>query len=88
VPDNATGDHYVPPPPPPIHINDPVNAVLLGGVIGAPLVYVIVGMLIDWEPFGIGALCVVVFVVCFIALVVRAKPRARPRDGWDNGAVL
>ena len=65
--DNESGDNFVPPEPPPIKINNPVTALLLIGVIGAPLVWVIVGMLLTFEPAKLGIVCVLIFVGCFVA---------------------
>lgn len=87
--DNESADHYQPPDPPPIQIKDPVTALLLIGVIGAPLVWVIVGMLLTFEPARLGILCVLIFVGCFVALVARSKGGGSSRDdGWDDGSVL
>lgn len=86
--DNESADHYQPPEPPPIKISDPITALLLIGVVGAPLVWVIVGILLSFEPIRLGTVCVLIFVICFVALVVRSKNRPRQDDGWDDGAVL
>jgi hypothetical protein len=89
VHDNETADSYVPPDPPPVKINDPVTALLLIGVIGAPLVWVIVGILLTFEPTRLGIACVIVFVGCFVALVARSgRAPKQEADGWDDGAVL
>ena len=86
--DNETGDSYVPPSPPPIHINDPINAIALIGVIGAPLLFVLVGVLAEFQTTFLSFFCTFIFVVSFVTLVARAKTRPRPDDGWDDGAVL
>lgn len=87
--DNEISDHYRPPMPEPVRVNDPIKALALGGVIGAPLLFVFVGMILAYEPPLIGAVCAVVFVASFVTLFVRAdRNRAPIDDGWDNGAVL
>ncbi len=86
--DNETGEHYVPPEVQPIRITDPINGLALIGVIGAPLVFVLVGMLARFQTLAIGTLCVLIFVASFVTLVVRAQNRPRQDDGWDDGAVL
>lgn len=86
--DNESADNFVPPEPPPIKINDPVTAILLIGVIGAPLVWVIVGMLLAYEPVRLGTACVLIFVICFVALVARNKGGVSQGDGWDDGTRL
>lgn len=86
--DNETSDHFKPPDPPPLRIKDPITALLLIGVIGAPLLWVVVGILLTFEPTRLGIFCVLVFVGCFIGLVVRAKDRPSIDDDWDDGAVL
>lgn len=86
--DNETGDHYVPEEPPPIRITDPIKGIALIGVIGAPIIFVILGMLLAFEPPLIGAMCVIIFVASFITLVARAQKRPPQDDGWDDGAVL
>ncbi len=86
--DNESADNFVPPEPPPIKINDPITALCLIGVIGAPLVWVIVGMLLTFEPARLGFLCVLIFVACFVTLVVRNKGGGSNGDGWDDGTKL
>ena len=87
--DNESADNFVPPEPPPIKVTDPIKAAALAGVIGAPLVFVIVGMLLTFEPVRLGTLCVVVFVVSFLVLFFRSPSDRAPRDsGWDDGATL
>jgi len=87
--DNESGDNFVPPEPPPNKINNPVTALLLIGVIGAPLVWVIVGMLLTFEPAKLGIVCVLIFVGCFVALVVRSQGGGSPpREGWEDGTAL
>lgn len=86
--DNESADHYQPPDPPPIKIKDPVTALLLIGVIGAPLLWVFVGMILAYEPTRLGILCVLIFVGCFVALVVRSGDKTSKEDGWDDGSVL
>lgn len=86
--DNESADNFVPPEPPPIKINDPITAICLIGVIGAPLVWVIVGMLLTFEPARLGIVCVLIFIICFVTLVVRNKSGSTARDGWDDGTAL
>ncbi|MEI8081498.1 MAG: hypothetical protein WCI74_06590 [Actinomycetes bacterium] len=91
--DNETGDHFVPPPVAPIssQIGDPVKFAAICGVIGAPIVFVFSAIFFDdWRlQFGFGVLCVVVFVVSFIVLFVRAgKSPSHPREGWEDGTEL
>ncbi len=86
--DNESGEHFVAPDPGPIAIDDPIRAAALAGVIGAPILFVLIGMLLGFAPLVIGTLCVLVFCVSFITLVVRAKDRLPVDEGWDDGAVL
>lgn len=86
--DNESGDNFVPPEPPPIKINDPITAICLIGVIGAPLVWVIVGMLLTFEPARLGIVCVLIFIICFVTLVVRNKSGSTPSEGWEDGTQL
>jgi len=86
--DNESADHFVPPEPPPIKIDDPIKAAALIGVVGAPILFVLVGILVGFAPIVIGTICVLVFCASFVVLVVRAKNRAPHDDGWDDGAVL
>ena len=86
--DNESADHYRPPEPPPIAVKDPITAIALIGVIGAPLVFVIIGILLTYEPTRLGLICVFVFVASFGVLFFRSKNRPAKADDWDDGAVL
>lgn len=86
--DNETDDHYVPPDPPKIQISDPITAAAIIGVIGAPLLLVLLAIFTISFPLLLGVPCALVFVVSFATLFVRAKDRPRQDDGWDDGAVL
>ncbi|MGV1036515.1 MAG: hypothetical protein ACOYD0_05755 [Candidatus Nanopelagicales bacterium] len=81
-------DGFDPPAVPRVRFDDPIKGAAIVGVIGAPVVYVIVGILLTYQPVIVGAVCVVVFAASFITLFVRAKDRAPQDDGWDDGAVL
>jgi hypothetical protein len=87
--ENETAGDFVPPDPPPIKVTDPITAAALAGVIGAPLVFVIVGILLTYEPVRLGSLCVAVFVASFLVLFFRSSSDRAPRDsGWDDGSAL
>jgi len=87
--DNESADKFVPPEPPPIQITDPIKAAALAGVIGAPLVFVIVGMLLAYEPVKLGSACVLIFVISFLVLFFRSPSDRAPRDsGWEDGSAL
>ena len=87
--DNESADNFVPPEPPPIKVNDPITAAALAGVIGAPLVFVIVGILLTYEPVRLGSACVLIFVISFLVLFFRSPSDRAPRDsGWDDGSAL
>ena len=87
--DYSDHDKFVPPPAPPIKLSsDPITVLAWIGVLGGPLVIVLVGILASSIPVLLGAIATIAFVGGFVTLVARAKPRAKQDDGWDDGAVL
>lgn len=77
-------DSYVPPPAPPIPLPPTDRLVAWIGVLGAPLVMLVVAALQISLPGWAGLLLVGSFVGGFLYLVFRT-PRS-PRDPWDDGA--
>lgn len=81
-------DHYVPPVPPPLPRLDRLARFSWIGLIGGPLVLLLVVVLnlrVDRVvPFAAGA----AFIAGFITLVARMPDRARDEDDWDDGAVV
>lgn len=78
--------HYVPPPPPEIPEGTPVERLAWAGVIGGPLVILLITVT-GWSPpafVGLGA--GLATLAGFVTLVWHL-PEGRP-DGWDDGARL
>lgn len=76
-------EHFVPPPAPPIPRPEPRRLIAWGGLVGAPLialVLLVVGALPSWVSF----LLFCWFVGGFAYLV--ATMRTSAGDGWDDGA--
>jgi hypothetical protein len=79
--------HFVPPDPPPLAIPEPSRLLAWAGVLGTPLVMLVLVLFsvtpADWVSF----LMVVVFVGGFVYLVATMR---RDDDHWpgDDGAVL
>ena len=76
-------EHFVPPPTPPISLPEPPRLVAWAGLIGAPLLallLLVLGVLSQWAAFGLFCW----FTGGFAYLV--ATMRGDGRDGWDDGA--
>lgn len=84
--DSRDDDRYVPPEPPPLPRGDLVSRLAWGGILGAPLFFVVVALFWRSAPAWLVMTAVVAFVAGFATLVARMPDRRD--DGWDDGAVL
>ena len=78
--------HFVPPPPPEIPEGTPIKRLAWAGVLGGPLIILLIA-LTGWDPpsiVGIGA--GLATLAGFVTLVWQ-MPEGR-EDGWDDGARL
>lgn len=78
--------HFVPPPPPDIPEGTPVTRLAWAGLIGGPLVLLLIAFT-GWQPpsivtYGAGLACIAGF-----ATLVWHLPEGR-EDGWDDGSRL
>lgn len=81
-------DHYVPPEPPPLPRLDMVTRLAWCGVVGGPLLVLLVALLRDVLPTSVAVLPVLAFVAGFVTLVARMRERPSDLDGPDDGAVV
>ena len=81
-------DHFVPPPPPPLPVVEPRRKLAWGGLLGAPLLALVLIVLGVVVPGWMALLLVGGFVGGFGYLVATMGPS--PADPWsgDDGAVL
>ncbi len=77
---------YVPPEPPPLPRGDTVSRLAWGGVLGAPVFFVLTMLFWRSVPTLLVVLAVAAFVAGFVTLVVRMPDR--DDDSWDDGAVV
>jgi hypothetical protein len=79
--------HFIPPEPPPLPVPEPHRLVAWIGVLGAPLVMLVLVVFRVTPPGWLSFLLVVGFVGGFVSLVATMK---RDEDHWpgDDGAVL
>jgi hypothetical protein len=78
--------HFVPPEPPPLPVPEPHRLVAWAGVLGAPLVMLVLVVFRITPPGWLSLLLVVGFVGGFVGLVATMR---RDDDGQgDDGAVL
>jgi hypothetical protein len=85
-PADEWGEHFVPPEPPPLPRPDPPVLVAWLGVLGAPLMLMVVVVFAIGIPMLLGLLLAVWFLGGF-AYLVSAMP-TEPRDPGDDGAQL
>lgn len=85
---DAEREGYVPPPPPPVPRGDLVTRLAWAGLIGSPVVFLVVTLLdLGPLPRGLLALVLAAFVGGFVTLVARMQDRP-PGSGPDDGAVV
>lgn len=87
VPPEEPVEHFVPPEPPPLPQTDAITRAAWVGVLGAPALFVLAGLL-NWHlPWWGAALGVLGFVGGFALLVWRMRD-GEPGAGPDDGAVV
>lgn len=79
-------DTFVPPPPPPVVVGPPARMVSWAGVLGAPVVILLVAAFSISLPSWMAALVVAWFIGGF-GYLVATMPRER-EDPYDDGARL
>lgn len=78
--------HFVPPPPPPMPVPQGPRGLAWLGVLGVPLVVILLAVL-PWDaPGWVLFFLLLWFAGGFVYLVATMKGRAE--DGWDDGAVV
>lgn len=86
--DGGDSDHFVPPPPPPLPEVDPVTRLAWAGVLGGPILVLLIAVLgLQIEPWVI-LLALLAFCGGIGTLVARMSDRPPHDDGWDDGAVV
>lgn len=78
--------HFVPPPPPEIPEGTPVKRLAWAGVIGGPVVLLLIA-LTGWQPPGIVGVSAGLACIAGFATLVWHLPEGR-EDGWDDGSRL
>jgi hypothetical protein len=80
--------HFVPPPPPPLPTVEPPRRLAWAGLLGTPVVALVLVVLHVTIPGWMALFLVAAFVGGFGYLVATMRPR--PPDGWsgDDGAVV
>ncbi len=78
--------HYVPPPPPELPEGTPVSRLAWSGVIGGPIVLLLIA-LTGWQPPSIVAYGAGLAFLAGFATLVWQLPEGR-EDGWDDGSRL
>ena len=80
--------HFVPPPPPPLPVVDPPRRLAWAGLLGTPVVALLLVVLQVTIPGWFAFFLVAAFVGGFGYLVATMRPR--PPDDWsgDDGAVV
>ena len=78
--------HFVPPPPPDIPEGTPLTRLAWAGVIGGPVILLLIAFT-GWAPPGIVAIGAGVACLAGFATLVWHLPEGR-EDGWDDGAQL
>jgi hypothetical protein len=79
-------ERFVPPTPPPMELPPAPRLLAWGGVLGVPVVFVVLMMASVRIPSWASTLLVCAFVGGFVFLV--ATMRNEPRDPGDDGAVV
>lgn len=79
-------DHFVPPPPPPLPVLEPRRKLAWGGLLGTPLVALLMAGAGLRPPGWVAMILVICFVGGFGYLV--ATMPSRRHDGPDDGAVI
>lgn len=89
APDVDEDDHFVPPPPPPLPALDPRRRLAWGGLLGTPLLAVLLAGAGIQPPTWLAVLLLVAFVGGF-GYLVATMGSGRPGGGWppDDGAVV
>jgi hypothetical protein len=81
--------HYVPPEPPPVPVPQGPRAVAWAGVLGMPLLMLVL-VIVGWSPPSPTGLLMVVWFVGGFGYLVATMRGSDDEGGWDddNGAVL
>jgi hypothetical protein len=79
-------EHFVPPPPPPLPSTDLITRLAWVGVLGTPLVFLVIVLLGQSVPGVVGAIGAGAFIGGFVILVARLRGHD-PHDP-DDGAVV
>ncbi len=78
--------HFVPPPPPEIPEGTPIKRLAWAGVLGGPLIILLIA-LTGWDPPGIVGISAGLATLAGFVTLVWQMPEGR-EDGWDDGARL
>jgi hypothetical protein len=78
--------HFVPPPPPEIPEGTPIKRLAWAGVLGGPLIILLIA-LTGWDPPSIVGISAGLATLAGFVTLVWQLPEAR-EDGWDDGARL
>ncbi|MFC0624373.1 hypothetical protein [Kribbella deserti] len=81
-------DHYIPPEPPRGPRLDWISRLAWAGVLGGPLVLILVALLSIGSGSRITLFAALAFAAGFLTLVVRMKDRLPGDDSGDDGAVV
>ncbi|WP_158604448.1 hypothetical protein [Nocardioides mangrovicus] len=86
APEADPEDHFVPPEPPPMSLPEPPRLLAWAGVLGVPVLAVVLAVVHVAVPSWAGVLGLAWFVGGFGYLV--ATMRRGDDDDWDDGAVI
>lgn len=78
--------HFVPPPPPEIPEGTPIKRLAWAGVLGGPLIILLIA-LTGWDPPSIVGISAGLATLAGFVTLIWQLPEAR-EDGWDDGARL
>lgn len=80
------GEHFVPPPPPPLPSTDLITRLAWVGVLGTPVVFLLIALLGQSVSGVVGAMGAGAFIGGFVILIARLRGHD-PHDP-DDGAVV
>lgn len=81
-------DRFVPPEPPPLPTPPPLRRAAWMGLLGMPVLFVLLALLSITPPRAVTALLALWFAAGFGYLVATMRRGSGDADGWDNGAVV
>lgn len=81
-------DGFVPPEPPPLPTPPPLRRAAWMGLLGMPVLFVLLALLSITPPRAVTALLALWFAAGFGYLVATMRRGSGDADGWDNGAVV